>query len=133
MQIKYKVLGYAEDEHTVQVRYYTDTTTEEDLAMRDPETGEIIRHSDGSVQTCRTDVNITVWQVPAPTGAELEEFLSRNAPKYWFDILEKVKDPTLDTSLSSIKGIVGVEFDAVEPPEPEPAPLSTDSSRPVLG
>ena len=122
MHIKYKILGYSADEHTVVVRYYTDVTTEEDLASVDPVSGEIIRHSDGSVQTCRTDVNITLWDVPALTGDDLAVLISRQAPKEWFDLMEKVKDPAIDTTLSVIQGMVGVEFVAAIPPPEPPVP-----------
>ncbi len=116
MQIKYKIMGFSAEEHTILVRYYTDVTTEEDLANIDPESGEIIRHSDGSIKNCRTDVNITLWDVPVLTGSDLDEFISRHAPKQWFEILEKVKDPAVDTTLSTIEDMVGVEFDAVSEP-----------------
>tara|TARA_R110000737_G_scaffold338406_1_gene359410 strand:- start:1090 stop:1461 length:372 start_codon:yes stop_codon:yes gene_type:complete len=117
MHIKYKIIGFSTKEHTIVVRYFSDVTTEEDLANVDPESGEIIRHSDGSIQTCRTDVNITLWDVPALTGSALEEFISSCAPKQWFDLMEKVKDPAVDTTLSSIEGMVGEEREAVILPE----------------
>tara|TARA_R110000744_G_scaffold379311_1_gene497024 strand:+ start:574 stop:945 length:372 start_codon:yes stop_codon:yes gene_type:complete len=117
MHIKYKIIGFSTEEHTIVVRYYSDVTTEEDLAVRDVDTGEIIRHSDGSVQTCRTDVNITLWNVPALTGSDLDKFISRQAPKQWFEILEKIKDPAIDTTLSNIKDMVGEEREVVILPE----------------
>jgi hypothetical protein len=54
--------------------------------------------------------------VPVLTGSDLDEFISRHAPKQWFEILEKVKDPAVDTTLSTIEDMVGVEFDAVSEP-----------------
>ena len=90
MNIKYKILGYSTDEHTVIVRYYTDITTEEDL-----------------------DINLTLWDVPVLTGSELDKYISAHAPKQWFEILEKVKDPNVDTTLSTIKDLVGKERDFV--------------------
>ena len=83
------------------------------MAITDPESGEIIRHSDGSVQTCRTDINLTLWDVPVLTGSELDKYISAQAPKQWFEILEKVKDPNVDTTLSTIKDLVGKERDFV--------------------
>ena len=118
MHIKYKIVGFSTEEHTIVVRYYSDVTTEEDLAVRDVDTGEIIRHSDtdGTIKNCRTDVNITLWDVPALTGSDLDEYISRHAPKQWFEILEKIKDPAIDTTLSTIKDMVGEERDVVTEP-----------------
>ena len=117
MHIKYNIVGFSTEEHTIVVRIYSDGTTEEDLAVRDVDTGEIIRHSDGSIKNCRTDVNITLWDVPALTGSDLDEYISRHAPKQWFEILEKITDPSIDTTLSTIKDMVGEERDAVILPE----------------
>jgi hypothetical protein len=119
MQIKYKIMGYSEDGHSAEVRYYSDVSTEEDLAVRDLDTGEIIRHSDGSIKTCITDVNITFFDVPALTGDALDEYISRHAPGAWFELLEKIKDPAIDTTLSNLRAMVGVEYDATIPPPPD--------------
>tara|TARA_Y100000034_G_scaffold69712_1_gene84139 strand:+ start:183 stop:551 length:369 start_codon:yes stop_codon:yes gene_type:complete len=119
MQIKYKIISCSEEERSIIVRFYSDVITEEELANRD-EAGEIIRHSDGSIKNCRTDYNINLFQVPAPTGNDLEVFIARHAPKDWLEMLEKVKDPAIDTTLSTIKDMVGPERNAVVPPEPTP-------------
>ena len=122
MHIKYKIIGFSTEEHTIVVRFYSDETTEEDLAVRDVDTGEIIRHSDtdGTIKNCRTDYNINLFQVPAPTGNDLEVFIARHAPKDWLEMLEKVKDPSIDTTLSTLHDMVGPERNAVVPPEPTP-------------
>tara|TARA_R110000751_G_scaffold79917_1_gene161114 strand:+ start:41 stop:409 length:369 start_codon:yes stop_codon:yes gene_type:complete len=119
MQIKYKIIGCSEEERSIIVRFYSDVITEEELADRDTD-GEIIRHSDGSIKNCRTDYNINLFQVPAPTGNDLEVFIARHAPKDWLEMLEKVKDPSIDTTLSTIQDMVGPERNAVVPPEPTP-------------
>ena len=119
MQIKYKIIGCSEEERSILVRFYSDVITEEELANRDDD-GEIIRHSDGSIKNCRTDYNINLFQVPAPTGNDLEVFIARHAPKDWLEMLEKVKDPSIDTTLSTIQDMVGPERNAVVPPEPTP-------------
>jgi len=119
MQIKYKIIGCSEEERSIIVRFYSDVITEEELANRDDD-GEIIRHSDGSIKNCRTDYNINLFQVPAPTGNDLEVFIARHAPKDWLEMLGKVKDPAIDTTLSTIKDMVGPERNAVVPPEPTP-------------
>ena len=116
MHIKYKIMGYSEAEHTIVVRFYTDVTTEEDLAIRDVDTDEIIRHSDGSIKTCRTDFNLNLWDDPVLTGEAFEEMISHQAPRQWFELLEKVKNPDVDTSLAHMDALVGKERDVVPLP-----------------
>jgi|TARA_X000001036_G_scaffold251514_1_gene234164 hypothetical protein len=119
MQIKYRIISVDEAEHSMVVRYFTDTTTEEDLALPHPDTGAILG-DDGLVISCRTDVNITLFDVPLLEGDALEQFISRFAPKAWFEVIEKVKDPDVDTGLSPIAAMVGQERNAVEVPDPTP-------------
>jgi len=121
MQVKYKIMGISEDGHSAEVRYYSDVITEEDLAVRDVDTDEIIRHSDGSIKTCVTDVNITFYDVPVLTGDALDEHISRHAPAPWFELLEKIKDPAIDTTLSNLKAMIGVEYDANIPTPEDPS------------
>lgn len=119
MQIKYRIVSVDEADHSMVVRYFTDITTEEDLAIPHPNTGEIFG-DDGLVISCRTDVNITLFDVPLLEGDALERFISRFAPKAWFEMLEKVKDPDVDTGLSPITAMLGQEREAVELPDPTP-------------
>tara|TARA_B100001245_G_C22892477_1_gene430059 strand:- start:3418 stop:3795 length:378 start_codon:yes stop_codon:yes gene_type:complete len=123
MQIKYRILGVSEDGHSAEIRYYSDVSTEEDLAVRDVDTGEIIRHSDGSIKTCISDMNLTFFDVPALTGDALDEYISVRAPAPWFDLLEKIKDPAIDTSMTSLKDMIGVDRDVTIPPPPDPPTL----------
>ena len=120
MQIKYRILGISEDGHSAEIRYYSDANTEEDLAVRDVDTDEIIRHSDGSIKTCVTDVNLTFFDVPALTGDALDEHISRHAPVDWFKLLEKIKDPAVDTTLSHVRDMIGEDRDVTIPPPPDP-------------
>jgi len=108
MNIKYKIISYAEDEHSMVIRFYTDVTTEEDLAMPDSITGSIYA-ADGSIARCRTDTNLTLWDVPVLTGDAFEEMIMQQAPRHWFELLEKIKDPAVDTLLTPVKVLVGQE------------------------
>ena len=58
--------------------------------------------ADGNIQTCRTDYSITLWDTPTLAGEALEELIMRSAPTQWFELLGKVADPNVDTSLSGI-------------------------------
>lgn len=109
MNIKYKILSVDPNEHSMVVRFYTDTLTEEMLATYKNADGSAVREEDGSIKNCRTDYNINVWQVPAPTGADLESFIMSHAPVYWFDLQEKIHNPEIDTSMDAISSLVGEE------------------------
>jgi len=102
MKIKYKIIQVNPADHGIVVRFYTDTISEEDLAIRNPDTGEIILDDDGNIGSCRTDYSITLWDAPALTGEALEEVIMRSAPVQWFELLGKVSDASVDTSLSEI-------------------------------
>lgn len=110
MNIKYKIISVDPSEHTMVVRFYTDLLTEEKLAS--------IRNSDGSpaevdengnILRCRTDMNIAIWQVPAPTGEELHQYILEHAPVAWFELQEKIANPNIDTSMAELLSKVGQE------------------------
>jgi len=111
MHIKYKIIKVAPEEHSIVVRFYTDTPTsnEEAMAIRNPDTGVIIRNPDGTIESCRTDYNITLWRAPALTGQALADEISRHAPKEWFELRETLANPLVDTTLSGVTPLVGVE------------------------
>lgn len=102
MKIKYKIIQINPADHGIVVRFYTDTISEEDLAVRNPDTGEIILDDDGNIGSCRTDYSITLWDAPALAGEALEEMILRHAPVQWFELQNKVADASVDTSLSGI-------------------------------
>jgi len=102
MEIKYRIIKVEPADHRVVVRFYTDTISEEDLARRNPDTGEIILDADGNIGSCRTDCSLTLWDVPTLIGDALEEVLMRHAPVQWFELLGKVSDASVDTSLSGV-------------------------------
>ena len=102
MKIKYKIISTNPADHGIVVRFYTDTISEEDLAVRNPDTGEIILDDDGNIGACRSDYSITLWDTPALTGEALEDMIVLHAPVQWFELLGKIADASVDTSLSGI-------------------------------
>lgn len=102
--IKYKILSTDTTQHSIVVRYYTDIITEAMLATDTLE---------GVIRSCRTDYSIDL-PVPAPTGLELSEFISARAPITWLQTQEDVLNSNIDTSLSAIIPLVGVEFEIKE-------------------
>ena len=97
--IKYKIIETNTADHSIVVRYYTDTVTE---TMLSTDT------LDGIVRRCRTDYSFDL-PVPAPTGTALHDFIVARAPTAWLHTQEDVLNPNIDTSLSAIVPLVGVE------------------------
>jgi len=97
--IKYKIVEVNTNEHSIVVRYYTDIITEEMLAT------DVL---DGAIRRCRTDYSIDL-PVPAPTGSALNDFINARAPVEWLKTQEDVLNPNVDTSLSAVTSLVGVE------------------------
>lgn len=102
MNIKFKILEVNPADHSIVVRYYSDTVTEADLAVLWGPNGNIIR--------TRTDVNLNIWQVPAPEGDELNEYILKHAPVAFLQLQDQIKNPEIDTSLETIKPLIGVEI-----------------------
>jgi len=97
MKIKYKVIATYPEEHQIRVRYYSDFLPESQLVSA--------WESDGVTPAAyRTEYMITV---PVPMPDDLDAFIMLHCPVGWFDLKEKIADPAIDTSLSSIQ--VGVE------------------------
>jgi hypothetical protein len=101
MQINYRVLSVDETESSMIVRYWTDELSEKELSV-DPE-----ESSDTPAQ-CRTDYNISISDHSMSEEA-LHEFIISCAPVDWFNLKHKIKDPSVDTSLSVAKALVGVD------------------------
>ena len=117
MAVKMKVVSYDANEHSLVVRYFTDKLSEDDLAVKDGY-GNIKRREDGSPFSCRTDYNVTINEVPLPTGSQLtDRLLKLCPPPYEFlELHEKIKDPKVDTSMTAAEPIAGVVLDAPERP-----------------
>jgi hypothetical protein len=103
--IKYKIIETNADQHSIVVRFYTDVITEEMLAT------DIL---DGIVRRCRTDYSFDL-PVPAPTGSALQDFITARAPVAWLTTQEAVLNPNVDTSLSGITALIGLETQVVVP------------------
>lgn len=107
MNIKYKILSANPKEHSIIIRFYTDTITEEMLSIKDDQ---------GNVLGYKTDANINIWQVPAPTGQALQDYIMSFAPIGFFTLQEQILNPKIDTSMSSIDSLIGVEKSATITP-----------------
>jgi len=105
MNLKYKIIETDTAQHSIVVRYYTDVVTETILAT------DIL---DGTIRRCRTDYSFEL-PVPAPTGTALQDFITARAPIDWLKLQEDVLNPSVDTSLSAVIPLVGVETAFVEP------------------
>jgi hypothetical protein len=87
--IKYKIVEVWPADHSIVVRYYSESLTESELAS------QIV---DDQIIRCRTDVSITV-PIPEPSEEELDKLIMQNCPLHFFEMKEKIKDPAIDTSM----------------------------------
>jgi hypothetical protein len=108
MQIKYKFLSTTPAENAVLVRFYTDELSEEDLCGHFVD-GVPVRNEDGSITRCRSDFHITLPQ-PAPSGADLEQYILARAPTDWLETMGKFKTGNTDPVLAAINSSVGTEY-----------------------
>ena len=102
MHIKYKIIEVYPNDHTIVARFYTDEMPETQL-MSAPGLKD-----DGTPIRCRTDVSITL-PVPEPSEEELKKLIMLNCPLGFFEMQEKIKDPTIDTSMSLSTLLLNVE------------------------
>lgn len=103
MNIKYKIIEVYPENHSIVVRFYTDLISEESLATQ---------ITGGVVVRGRTDYSIDLPR-PLPEGDALAAFISARAPKAWLETQEAILDPAVDTSLTAVMPLLGVETDAV--------------------
>lgn len=123
MTVKFKILNKELDQHSVVVRYYTDTFTEDSLAtsyINDANGNRVIdRNPDGSPKRCQTDYNINIWNVAATqitaNSAALVDYISKAAPFDWFDLKEAVMNVNVDTNMALVDALIGVEFKTERP------------------
>lgn len=95
MNLHYKIIEIYPDDNLVVVRYWTDMLSQQDLAS-----DSRLNEHDEPVR-CRSDVSVTL-PIPTPADQELDDLLVRSAPFEWLKMMEKVKDPEVDTSLEGI-------------------------------
>lgn len=113
MAIKFKIISVDSNNHSVVVRYFSDAISEDELASEFDVDGNIVRDETGSPSRCRTDYNIEIREFPSPSESKLKEILSKYAPSEFFNILEKVKDPSVDTSMSSAMLMKNVVYETI--------------------
>lgn len=102
MHLKYKIVEVWPNDHTIVVRYYSDTLPESEL-MSAPGLRE-----DGTPIRCRTDVSLSI-PVPEPSEEELKKIILFNCPIGFFETQEKIKDPTVNTAMSVSTSLLNVE------------------------
>lgn len=108
MTIKYKIIGLNEDTHSVIVRYYTDTVTEEMLASN------AHRDDNGIPVRCRTDTSITLPE-PLPSQKKIHEFILSCAPVAGIKLFEKMTtDKKAIKKFSGLKKLLNKEYSATE-------------------
>lgn len=115
MEVKYRIIKIDPEEHSIIVRYFTDKITEVMLAMELDGEGNAVLDENGFPTMCRTDYNINIFQVPSPSQEDVIRIINQNAPIDWLVLQENIKDPNIDTSLSSISDLVNVEGTVVKP------------------
>jgi len=109
MEIKYKIIETHPQLHSVVVRFYTNLLTEQLLCTYRDSEGKPILGENGEIVRCKYDLNLTFYQLPIPTGADLKTFILQYAPTQALDLEEKIISPSIDTSLGALTALVGVE------------------------
>lgn len=107
MNLGYRIIKADTAEHGILIRYFTDKVTEMDLATSFNEDGSVKLHADGYPLTTRTDMFMSIYKFPTPTFEEIEKDIILRAPVDWLNLQEKIKDKTVDTSLTELKNHVG--------------------------
>jgi len=120
MQIKFKIVEVFPGEQLLVARFYSDVTTEEELAVQ--------KDSEGNILRCRTDMSISLPN-PAPTGAELNKFIMMHCPVQFFEMKAAIVAGNADTSLAHIVALKDVEY--VAPAAAAPVVLSAEEQKEI--
>ncbi len=116
MEIKYRIIDFDSNQHSIVVRYYSDSLTQDMLATSFNSDGSIIRRDDGTPVRCQTDYNISIWKTDKPsTEEDIKKIANDCAPYDWFKLKHDVLDPNVDTSLSVVSSLLNQEFVAQKP------------------
>lgn len=110
MKINYKILSVNHNEHSMEVRYFTDLLTEEKLAI------DSNRNPDGTPVRCRTDYNLTIWHIPCTIDDVIEQIKS-SAPADWLKTKEHAE--TNENALAHLEHLIG-QADSFEHIKQEP-------------
>lgn len=105
MEIKYRIIEVFDNDHQIMVRYYTDKFSEDNL-MAVPN-----KHANGMPVRCRTDIPITL-PIPEPNETDLTKLILSYCPTSFFEKLEMLENPSVNTSMTLSKSKIGVEYTA---------------------
>ena len=109
MNIHYRVIKVDPSAHGLVIRYYTDKVTEMDLANSFNEDGSVKMNADGYPLSTRTDIFMSIYDVPAPGQEEIDRRIKLNAPVDWLKLQEDIKDPEVNTKMTDLRNLTGEE------------------------
>jgi hypothetical protein len=109
MNIHYRVVKVDPSAHGLVIRYYTDKVTEMDLANSFNEDGSVKMNADGYPISTRTDVFMSIYDIPAPDQQEIDRRIKLNAPVDWLKLQEDIKDPNVNTKMTELRNLTGEE------------------------
>ena len=133
MIIKYKIISKDEANHSMVVRYFSDTHDEDFFAI-DKFAGPIARNDDGSPVRCTTDYNLTMYQTPSLSGQALHDYITSVTPGAYLKLLDDIDNPEVDTNMTDIQTNIGKTFEVeyvepVVPPEVvSPTPVASTTA-----
>ena len=107
MNIHYRIVRVDPAAHGIVIRYFTDNVTENDLANSFNEDGSVKLNADGYPVSTRTDIQMSIYDTPAPSQEEIEKRIMLNAPVEWLKLQEDIKNPNVDTKMKDVRKLVG--------------------------
>lgn len=110
MKINYRVLHVDEKQHSMVVRYWTDTISEDMLATEFEPNGKIRKTKYGYPTRCVTDYSLTFYDNLYPTDEEVSHYIMHNAPVNWLKLKEEVLDPNIKTDLESARKLLNQDL-----------------------
>lgn len=110
MKYKLKILSYDSENHSIIVRYYSDTLSETILAISNE------KRSDGSPVQCMFDYNIELpVKIDSLTEDEIKHEIFSRIPRYSLDKKEKEILNTANKSPENIIPMIGLELEYTDP------------------
>lgn len=118
MNVNYRLLNIDKKEHSIVVRYFTDTVNETMLATEFNSDGSVKMTANGYPTRCRTDYNLTIYDIPSPTSNAIIDIIQRSAPVSWLYMQEQIANPSVDTDLTDVEPLLGQQrsFSVTYPP-----------------
>lgn len=117
MDIKYRLLSKNDEDHSIIVRYWTNTISEESLSTDFDNQGNPILDETGHPVRCRTDYNFTLYNHNNPTEYEILDIIERGAPVSFLRLMETKKSDPSQLSLQNAIPLIGVDRTLVIPDE----------------